>query len=119
MPVVKGDPALAWHLAEALVLDEFDMTVVNRMDVDHGLTVPLSLLFGQVEAWPCAVVPLAVNVIQYPPPTGTVEWPWPVKSSAAIGPAQAYAHGGGESGEVSPRPCNSSNGRPPPSVRRR
>jgi protocatechuate 4,5-dioxygenase, beta chain len=40
------------------------------MDVDHGLTVPLSLMFGQPEAWPCAVIPLAVNVVQYPPPTG-------------------------------------------------
>jgi protocatechuate 4,5-dioxygenase beta chain len=32
--------------------------------------VPLSLLFGQPEAWPCKVIPLAVNVVQYPPPTG-------------------------------------------------
>jgi len=46
------------------------VTIVNKMDVDHGLTVPLSLIFGQVESWPCRVVPLAVNVIQYPPPTG-------------------------------------------------
>jgi protocatechuate 4,5-dioxygenase beta chain len=40
------------------------------MDVDHGLTVPLSLMFGQPEAWPCKVIPLAVNVVQYPPPSG-------------------------------------------------
>jgi protocatechuate 4,5-dioxygenase beta chain len=46
------------------------MTIVNRMDVDHGLTVPLSLMFGQPDAWPCPVIPLAVNVVQYPPPTG-------------------------------------------------
>ena len=46
------------------------MTIVNRMDVDHGLTVPLSLMFGQPQAWPCKVIPLAVNVVQYPPPTG-------------------------------------------------
>lgn len=70
VPVVKGHPELAWHLAEQLILDEFDMTIVNRMDVDHGLTVPLSLMFGQPEAWPCPVIPLAVNVVQYPPPTG-------------------------------------------------
>ena len=70
VPVVKGHPELAWHLAEKLILDEFDMTIVNKMDVDHGLTVPLSLLFGQPEAWPCRVIPLAVNVVQYPPPTG-------------------------------------------------
>jgi protocatechuate 4,5-dioxygenase beta chain len=40
------------------------------MEVDHGLTVPLSLLFGQPQRWPCPVVPLCVNVVQYPPPTG-------------------------------------------------
>lgn len=70
VPVVQGHPELAWHLAEKLILDEFDMTIVNRMDVDHGLTVPLSLMFGQPAEWPCKVIPLAVNVVQYPPPTG-------------------------------------------------
>jgi protocatechuate 4,5-dioxygenase beta chain len=70
VPVVQGHPELAWHLAERLILDEFDMTIVNRMDVDHGLTVPMSLMFGQPQAWPCKVIPLAVNVVQYPPPTG-------------------------------------------------
>ncbi len=70
VPVVQGHPELAWHLAQSLILDEFDMTIVNRMDVDHGLTVPLSLMFGQPEAWPCKIIPLAVNVVQYPPPTG-------------------------------------------------
>ena len=70
VPVVKGDPDLAWHIAQSLVLDEFDMTIVNKMAVDHGLTVPMSLMFGQPNAWPCKVIPLAVNVVQYPPPTG-------------------------------------------------
>jgi protocatechuate 4,5-dioxygenase beta chain len=40
------------------------------MDVDHGLTVPLTLMFGQPDAWPCKIIPLAVNVVQYPPPSG-------------------------------------------------
>jgi protocatechuate 4,5-dioxygenase beta chain len=70
VPVVKGYPEMAWHIAQSLILDEFDMTIVNQMTVDHGLTVPLSLMFGQPEAWPCPVIPLAVNVVQYPPPTG-------------------------------------------------
>jgi len=70
VPVVRGDPELAAHIAQSLVLDEFDLTLVNRMDVDHGLTVPLSMVFGQPDAWPCKVIPLAVNVVQYPPPTG-------------------------------------------------
>ena len=70
VPVVVGHPELAWHLAETLILDEFDLTLVNEMPVDHGLTVPLSLMFGEVAAWPCPVVPICVNVFQYPPPTG-------------------------------------------------
>jgi protocatechuate 4,5-dioxygenase beta chain len=70
VPVVEGHAELAWHLAESLILDDFDMTIVNKMDVDHGLTVPLSLLFGQPDAWPCKIIPLAVNVVQYPPPSG-------------------------------------------------
>ena len=70
VPVVPGHPELAWHIAQSAILDEFDLTIVNNMDVDHGLTVPLSLMFGQPESWPVKVVPLAVNVILYPPPTG-------------------------------------------------
>jgi protocatechuate 4,5-dioxygenase beta chain len=70
IPTVQGHPELACHLAQSLILDEFDMTVINQMSVDHGLTVPLSLLFGQPSTWPVRVVPIMVNVIQYPPPTG-------------------------------------------------
>lgn len=70
VPVVKGHPELAWHIAQSLILDEFDITIVNDMEVDHGLTVPLSLMFGKTDAWPCPVIPLAVNVVQFPPPTG-------------------------------------------------
>ncbi len=69
-PPVVGYPELAWHIAQSTILDEFDMTIVNRMPVDHGLTVPLSLMYGQPAAWPVPIIPLAVNVVQYPPPTG-------------------------------------------------
>jgi protocatechuate 4,5-dioxygenase beta chain len=71
VPSVKGHPTLAWHLCESLVLDEFDITIANEMPVDHGLTVPLSIMYDQPEEWPCKVIPLAVNVIQYPQPLGT------------------------------------------------
>ena len=72
MPVVKGHPALASHIAQSVILDEFDLTIVNKMEVDHGMTVPMNLMFGKVDkdAWPCPVIPLAVNVVMYPPPTG-------------------------------------------------
>jgi protocatechuate 4,5-dioxygenase beta chain len=70
VPIVKGYPEFAAHLVQSLVLDEFDITIVNEMQVDHGLTTPMSLLFGSPQAWPTKVIPLAVNVIQYPAPTG-------------------------------------------------
>ena len=70
VPPVIGDPDLAWHIAQSCILDEFDLTIINQMDVDHGLTVPLSMMFGEPAAWPVKVVPLAVNVVTYPPPTG-------------------------------------------------
>jgi len=70
VPEVKGHPDLAWHIAQSVILDEFDLTIVNEMQVDHGLTVPLTLMHGQPKQWPCPVIPFAVNVVQYPPPTG-------------------------------------------------
>ena len=70
VPPVIGHPELASHIAQSVIQDDFDLTIVNRMDVDHGLTVPLSLMCGQPQAWPCPVIPFAVNVVQYPVPSG-------------------------------------------------
>ena len=74
VPPVLGHPELASHIAQSVIQQDFDLTIVNRMDVDHGLTVPLSLLCGEQDprdgAWPCPVIPLAVNVVQYPVPSG-------------------------------------------------
>ena len=70
VPVVQGHPALAAHIAQSVIQQDFDLTIVNKMDVDHGLTVPLSLMCGQPQAWPCPVIPFAVNVVQYPVPSG-------------------------------------------------
>jgi protocatechuate 4,5-dioxygenase beta chain len=70
VPKVIGHPELAAHIAQSVIQDDFDLTIVNKMDVDHGLTVPLSLMCGQPQAWPCPVIPFAVNVVQYPVPSG-------------------------------------------------
>jgi protocatechuate 4,5-dioxygenase beta chain len=70
VPDVIGHPELAWHVRQQVIEQDFDLTTVNEMTVDHGLTVPLSLMFGQPEAWPCKVIPFAVNVVVYPPPSG-------------------------------------------------
>jgi protocatechuate 4,5-dioxygenase, beta chain len=70
VPDVIGHPGLSFHLLEQLVDEEFDLTVFQELEVDHGLTVPLSVWTPDPgEAWPCPVVPLLVNVIQYPQPT--------------------------------------------------
>ena len=73
VPVVRNHQKLASHIAQSLILDEFDITIMNEMEVDHGLTVPLSVMYGEVPQdgeWPALVIPLAVNVVQYPAPTG-------------------------------------------------
>jgi protocatechuate 4,5-dioxygenase beta chain len=74
VPTVKGHPELASHIAQSVIQQDFDLTIVNKMDVDHGLTVPLSLVCGTPEKsnfeWPCPVIPFAVNVVQYPVPSG-------------------------------------------------
>ena len=74
VPVVPGHPELAAHIAQNLILDNFDMTILNEAQVDHGLTVPLSLVFGRVEEWPVKVIPICVNVTQFPPPSGDRCW---------------------------------------------
>ena len=70
VPPVIGHPELASHTAQSVIQDDFDLTIVNKMDVDHGLTVPLSVMCGQPKEWPFKVIPFAVNVVQYPVPSG-------------------------------------------------
>jgi protocatechuate 4,5-dioxygenase beta chain len=68
VPMVQGHPELASHIAQSVIQQDFDLTIVNKMDVDHGLSVPLSLMCGEQDpvkgAWPCPVIPFAVNVVQ-------------------------------------------------------
>lgn len=70
VPVVQGAPELATHLVASLITDDFDMTVLNVLEVDHGLTVPMSLMFGTPDKWPTKVIPLPVNVVMNPQPSG-------------------------------------------------
>jgi aromatic ring-opening dioxygenase catalytic subunit (LigB family) len=70
VPKVIGHPQLASHIAQSVIQQDFDLTIVNELRVDHGLTVPMNLMFGSPAAWPCKVIPFAVNVVQYPVPSG-------------------------------------------------
>ena len=69
LPPVPGHPALAKHLAEQLVNDEFDISTFQERPLDHGVFSPLPLLWPHAQGWPGAIIPIEVNVIQYPLPT--------------------------------------------------
>ena len=71
LPAVRGDAEFSLHLIESLIADEFDLTVCQEMGVEHGFLVPMNLCFELgPHGWPVAAVPLQVNVIQHPLPTG-------------------------------------------------
>ncbi len=70
VPDVVGAPELSTFLAASLIMQDFDMTILNVLDVDHGLTVPMSLMFGTPDKWPTKVIPLPVNVVMNPQPSG-------------------------------------------------
>jgi len=71
LPPVRGDARFSDHLCESLINDEFDLTICQEMGVEHGFLVPMNLCFGHgADGWPVATVPLQVNVIQHPLPTG-------------------------------------------------
>lgn len=69
LPPIKGHPKLAAHLADCLVNDEFDIAVFQDRALDHGVNSPLTLLWPHEPDWPGALVPIQVNVLQYPLPT--------------------------------------------------
>jgi protocatechuate 4,5-dioxygenase, beta chain len=69
IPPFAGAVEFSWHFVDRLVESRFDPMIVQEIEVDHGLQVPMELFFGRPEAaWPVKVVPIFVNVIQYPIP---------------------------------------------------
>jgi gallate dioxygenase len=69
LPPVRGHPALSAHLGAALMADEFDMAFFQHRPLDHGCFSPLSMMLPHEPAWPAALVPLQVGVLQFPIPT--------------------------------------------------
>ena len=69
IPPFAGDADFGWHLVDTLIENSFDPTIIQETGVDHGLQVPMELFWGRPkDAWPVRVVPIFVNVIQYPIP---------------------------------------------------
>ncbi|MCL2656502.1 MAG: class III extradiol dioxygenase family protein [Betaproteobacteria bacterium] len=64
----QGDEDLSWHLIDALVEAEFDLTTCQEMLVDHAFALPLELLWPE---GPCPVrtVPICINTVQFPLPS--------------------------------------------------
>ena len=69
MPPVPGDAELSWHIIETLIAAEFDIAICQEMKVDHGLIVPIQVIWPDADAWPIQVVPVAVNMVQHPLPS--------------------------------------------------
>jgi gallate dioxygenase len=69
LPALKGHPALAKHIANSLVADEFDLAFFQAKGLDHGVFSPLSIMMPHENGWPSAIVPLQVGVLQFPIPT--------------------------------------------------
>jgi gallate dioxygenase len=69
LPAIKGHPALAKHIANGLVADEFDLSFFQAKGLDHGVFSPLSAMMPHEGGWPTAIVPLQVGVLQFPIPT--------------------------------------------------
>ena len=64
-----GHPAMSWHLIESLAAEDFDLTTCQEMLVDHGFTVPMSLMWPGGGDWPVRSIPIAVNTVQHPLPS--------------------------------------------------
>ncbi len=69
LPPVRGHAPLAHHIAAGLVADEFDLSYFQDKPLDHGCFSPLSMLWPHEPAWPGAIVPLQVGVLEFPIPS--------------------------------------------------
>jgi gallate dioxygenase len=69
LPPIAGHPALARHIGESLVADEFDMSFFQDRALDHGVFSPLSVLCAHDRPGPLPIIPLQVGVLQSPSPS--------------------------------------------------
>ena len=69
IPPLKGHAALSRHIADALVTDEFDISIFQGLPIDHGVHSPLTMMWQSSPDWPGRIVPIEINVLQHPLPT--------------------------------------------------
>ena len=66
-PGLPGDTDFGWRITESLVRGGFDMTVCQRLAIDHGIYSWLPYISSP--PWPWPILPIAVNLIRHPIPT--------------------------------------------------
>ncbi len=69
LPPVPGHAALARHIGQSLMSEEFDMSFFQGKSLDHGCFSPLSMMSPPNPDWAVPIVPLQVGVLQFPIPT--------------------------------------------------
>lgn len=69
LPAIQGHPALAAHIGQSLMSEEFDMSFFQDRGLDHGCFSPLSVMCPHEPAWPVQLVPLQMGVLQFPIPS--------------------------------------------------
>lgn len=68
IPPVTGETDLSWHIVNELVENDFDPTVCQEIKVDHGLTVPLTLMYPDRDYSKVKVIPVCINCERHPMP---------------------------------------------------
>ncbi|MEJ2415954.1 MAG: hypothetical protein P8Y45_03265 [Exilibacterium sp.] len=65
---MTGETELSWHIINELVENDFDPTVCQNIKVDHGLTVPMSLMYPGRKYQHVKVIPVSLNCERHPMP---------------------------------------------------
>lgn len=68
LPGFEGDTELSWHLIDHLIGQDFDVTTCQEMRVDHAVTLPMAVLWPDLD-WPVRIVPICINTVQFPLPS--------------------------------------------------
>jgi protocatechuate 4,5-dioxygenase beta chain len=68
-----GDAALSWHLVNALIADEFDISTCQEMVLDHAGITALDLAWDRESDIP-PIVPIVINAVRPPFPTPMRCW---------------------------------------------
>lgn len=68
IPPITGETELSWHIVNELVENDFDPTVCQEIKVDHGLTVPLTLMHHGLNYQYLKVIPVCINCERHPMP---------------------------------------------------